>query len=178
MMKPDQDTLENAITYIKWHYEFEGEPMNADDFLSGPSIPFWIKHDMEQCYRRGFTHGLAASVDILDDLKDKGFIRVSECRNIIDNFNANECYRWRYKVWEDLSSGDFKKWHSHPELKQESWWELRLKVFQRDGKFCTRCGSQKCIQVDHIQSVAYGGLPTLDNLQALCKKCNLKKGVE
>lgn len=175
---PQKDTLENAITYMKWHYEFDNQPMDMGDCLDAPPVPFWIKHDMEQCYRRGFTHGLAAAVEILDDLKDKGFVRVAECSNIIDNFNVYDCYRWRYRVWEDLSSGDFKKWHSHPELKQESWWSLRLKVFQRDGKACSHCGSVKKVQVDHIKSVAYGGLPVLENLQPLCKKCNLKKGVE
>jgi len=58
---------------------------------------------------------------------------------------------------------------------------LRLKVLQRDGFKCVLCGRSPALirgvvlHIDHILPVAKGGDTRLENLQTLCKECNLGK---
>jgi len=58
---------------------------------------------------------------------------------------------------------------------------LRLRVLQRDGFRCVFCGRSPAfdmgvvLHVDHILPVAEGGTTRLENLQTLCRECNLGK---
>ena len=58
---------------------------------------------------------------------------------------------------------------------------LRFKVFQRDNFKCCACGRSPAttqgleLQVDHIKPWSKGGETTLENLQTLCRDCNLGK---
>lgn len=58
---------------------------------------------------------------------------------------------------------------------------LRFKVFQRDNFKCCICGRSPAttqgleLQVDHIKPWSKGGETTLENLQTLCRDCNLGK---
>lgn len=52
---------------------------------------------------------------------------------------------------------------------------IKKKVFNRDGKICTVCGSTENLCVDHILPVSRGGFTQMNNLQVLCEKCNLQK---
>lgn len=61
--------------------------------------------------------------------------------------------------------------------------KVREAVYDRAGGHCERCGctltpvGPNQMHVDHIRPLAQGGHPTsLDNLQALCRSCNLAKG--
>lgn len=59
---------------------------------------------------------------------------------------------------------------------------LRFKVFMRDRFCCVACGRSPAthlgieLHADHILAVANGGKTTLENLQTLCRECNLGKG--
>ncbi len=59
---------------------------------------------------------------------------------------------------------------------------LRFKVFARDRFRCKCCGRTPAndigveLHADHILAVANGGKTTSDNLQTLCRDCNLGKG--
>ena len=59
---------------------------------------------------------------------------------------------------------------------------LRFKVFLRDRFRCLGCGKSPAtsldteLHADHILAVANGGKTTLENLQTLCRDCNLGKG--
>ena len=83
----------------------------------------------------------------------------------------------------------------HDELKQKSTRENQIKserakmtpsvrysVLKRDNYRCRICGS--CagdgvkLHVDHIIPVSKGGLTKEDNLQTLCDRCNLGKGIK
>jgi len=49
------------------------------------------------------------------------------------------------------------------------------RVFLRDGRMCRYCGSDENLQIDHIISRKRGGTHDLENLQVLCRDCNLRK---
>lgn len=57
---------------------------------------------------------------------------------------------------------------------------MRLRVFQRDGMVCLRCGCDDVVKLraDHVIPESKGGPTTLDNLQSLCVPCNSWKGVK
>ncbi|HEY3250640.1 MAG TPA: HNH endonuclease [Ignavibacteria bacterium] len=61
---------------------------------------------------------------------------------------------------------------------------LRFKIFKRDRFTCCACGRSPAttpgleLHVDHIKPRAKGGKTVFDNLQTLCKDCNLGKGAQ
>jgi 5-methylcytosine-specific restriction endonuclease McrA len=58
--------------------------------------------------------------------------------------------------------------------KQYKAWYLHIATAY--GEACANCGSQEKLVLDHVLSIAKGGLSTLDNLQLLCAECNRLKG--
>ena len=55
----------------------------------------------------------------------------------------------------------------------------RVRVFSRDNFQCQFCGKQRGdvkIEIDHIIPVSLGGNSKLNNLQTLCRDCNIGKG--
>lgn len=56
--------------------------------------------------------------------------------------------------------------------------KLRKAVLRRDGHQCQECGSTQNLHVDHIYPEALGGKATMENLQALCRSCNCRKGAK
>lgn len=52
----------------------------------------------------------------------------------------------------------------------------RLRVYKKSDYRCVRCGKAKDLTIDHIIPRALGGSDHEDNLQAMCAKCNSKKG--
>ena len=54
--------------------------------------------------------------------------------------------------------------------------DTRLFVWQRDGGVCRNCGSTANLHFDHVIPRSWGGASTADNVQLLCRNCNLKKG--
>lgn len=52
----------------------------------------------------------------------------------------------------------------------------RLRIFERDGWKCRKCGNEENLHCDHIVPISRGGGSDDDNLQTLCEECNLSKG--
>lgn len=82
------------------------------------------------------------------------------------------------KIYAAAANTDSRK--SRQALSRSIPPQLRQKVIDRNGDGrCRLCGQPVApeeIHIDHIQSVADGGLTELSNLQVTCRHCNLKKG--
>ncbi len=165
------------MLWAKHIQEYEDNPVarSVGEILNCPKYPIWERRDSEKDYRRGFLYGLGYAIDLIEQLKEKGFIRPQEIANIISKFHYEVILPWRYKAARDVLAGNFKALHEHPRIAQESWSEIRARIIYRDGGVCKGCGSDEELHVDHIQPVCQGGTPTDDNLQTLCKDCNLRK---
>jgi len=54
----------------------------------------------------------------------------------------------------------------------------KAKVRRRDGGACLACETTRVLEVDHIKAVYHGGPDDVENLQTLCKKCNVLKSTQ
>jgi predicted restriction endonuclease len=56
---------------------------------------------------------------------------------------------------------------------------LRFEILKRDGYRCQMCGvtakDGATLEIDHITPVSKGGSNDADNLQVLCRDCNIGK---
>lgn len=59
------------------------------------------------------------------------------------------------------------------------WEAVRQQAFNYYGTQCMACGTggseANPLQVDHRHPISKGGTDDLDNLQILCRDCNIKK---
>lgn len=53
--------------------------------------------------------------------------------------------------------------------------KVKLEVWQRDQGKCVECGDTNYLEFDHVIPHSLGGASTVDNLQILCRRCNLAK---
>lgn len=53
--------------------------------------------------------------------------------------------------------------------------DVKLLVWARDGGRCTSCHSDQDLQFDHVIPFALGGSDESENIQLLCRSCNLAK---
>ena len=61
-------------------------------------------------------------------------------------------------------------------LNRKRWALLRLRVFERDGWRCRKCGRAGAPECDHVRPLRRGGDPyDLANLQSLCRACHIQK---
>ena len=52
----------------------------------------------------------------------------------------------------------------------------RIKIYERDGYMCLRCGAKDNLTIDHVIPSCKGGANNLSNYQTLCSFCNCMKG--
>ena len=53
----------------------------------------------------------------------------------------------------------------------EEWENLKALY----GNVCLACFAETTLEPDHIQPIARGGTDTIDNIQPLCRPCNISK---
>lgn len=54
--------------------------------------------------------------------------------------------------------------------------QLRSKIMLKCGHACVHCGATEQLQIDHIRPKSHGGDESEENLQILCRSCNMRKG--
>ena len=54
--------------------------------------------------------------------------------------------------------------------------DVKLLVWARDGGKCIKCGRAGELHFDHVVPVSKGGGDHAENIQLLCRSCNLSKG--
>ena len=54
---------------------------------------------------------------------------------------------------------------------------VKRAVLIRDNNSCVKCGATENLHIDHEIALSRGGSNDVDNLQVLCRDCNLRKGV-
>ena len=54
----------------------------------------------------------------------------------------------------------------------------RICVFRFFGRACLKCGATKYLVLDHVRALYMGGHHDPRNLQVLCRRCNLRKGLQ
>lgn len=55
---------------------------------------------------------------------------------------------------------------------------VKVAVWQKDGGQCVKCGATDYLEYDHIIPFSKGGANSENNIQLLCRKCNLAKSGE
>lgn len=53
--------------------------------------------------------------------------------------------------------------------------DVRNAVWIRDAGLCVECGADDYLEFDHVIPVSKGGSNTLQNIQLLCRRCNVTK---
>jgi hypothetical protein len=51
----------------------------------------------------------------------------------------------------------------------------KIRIKERDGNKCKKCNSREQLTIDHVVPVALGGTDDDNNLQTLCRGCNVMK---
>jgi hypothetical protein len=72
----------------------------------------------------------------------------------------------KYLLSESFSSATTR--HIPDDIKRAAW--------DRDRGRCVRCGAVEYLEFDHVIPHSRGGANSLNNVQILCRKCNLLKG--
>lgn len=54
--------------------------------------------------------------------------------------------------------------------------KMREEILKKYDYQCVKCHSKSKLEIDHIIPFSIGGKTDIENLQVLCKSCNLKKG--
>lgn len=54
--------------------------------------------------------------------------------------------------------------------------DVKTAVWNRDGAKCRECGAGHYLEYDHVIPLSLGGATSVENLQILCRQCNLAKG--
>ncbi|QHQ14550.1 hypothetical protein GMW39_00815 [Pectobacterium parmentieri] len=115
--------------------------------------------------------------ELMQCLNDKGFIR---------RYEANGERYFQINNWAKHQNPHHKEIASvipsppeHKDTVCEGYVPLsntiRDAIKKRDGEKCNYCGSAHELEIDHILPVSKGGNSDADNLQVLCKQCNILK---
>lgn len=86
---------------------------------------------------------------------------------------AKNAKQWLYDYYIDNLKSD----NSDCFYLSKEWRIIRLKILNKYGYICMKCGSTELMHVDHIKPRSlYKHLELCeDNLQVLCQKCNIGK---
>lgn len=111
---------------------------------------------------------------IIDNAKDCLYEFQERDENIVKCVTLIEQYEEKQKNKEQLKAHKVK----HRKIASANYERLFIKLGRKFGFKCLSCGSGEQLEVDHIKPVSIGGETDFTNLQLLCKRCNLTKGIQ
>jgi hypothetical protein len=154
--------------------------MDADEY------EFWLTHDSTDCEECAAMYATVKFTEFGDYMaaQQGAFAAMPE-------HERQELYAWEAANLDGHSVGtsDWPGWIKYIGL--PPWYAreprkaktkkpipngLRKQVFERDAYRCVSCGSWHDLQADHIIPESKGGPTTLENLQTMCRPCNVRKG--
>ena len=179
------EQIENAASNRKRYEEYckkIKEIQNFGDFLKptkGYNMQRLLKCERDLFEREKLSPKIkfSARIDLYrSDLSGKIFnnkfevFNEEEVKTFIKRLNdkRGNFYRDR-EIWDSLCRVERGKVSN----------KVRLAIYRRDGYRCRICGRSGIfndLEIDHIKPISKGGKSTYDNLQTLCRSCNLTKG--
>ena len=144
------------------HYEETGE--NLLDSYSEIIYLSWKKG--EQLFMDGARYN--NTIETVNKLRQIGLIDTDFMYTVI-KIADYQYSLYREHNTDKLIRGRASLYTSKP--------RVRKLVYDKYGGCCLCCGSDNELQIDHVIPVSMGGENKIDNLQLLCKSCNVKKGI-
>lgn len=109
-----------------------------------------------------------------------GVIRCEELRFICHARNPRGAARELVtaQLWETRPDGTYRIRPGSFSINREPSYGpgQRERIYERDGHRCVECGSEEDLTLDHIHPRSLAGSDRDDNLRALCRPCNSRKG--
>lgn len=84
----------------------------------------------------------------------------------------------RFCSEEEFAAISAERRRAKPYTKTPIPYSIRKAVLERDAYRCQQCGDHHDLHVDHIFPESKGGEAVMENLQCLCRTCNIKKGAK
>ncbi len=139
------------------------------------TISEFERRAVEARCRENFDYG-TASPPTAEELEDLIFHEVESA--VWHSYERWGVYGWRQLLARVVESahGCFEDDWFPPGPRTPIGKNLIREVFERDAYRCQHCGGWDKLSVDHIIPESKGGPTVLENLQALCRSCNSKKG--
>ena len=123
--------------------------------IKKPTITFEIKVTLYQTNMRGCTKD-----------KKEDFFNIKDITPLLERLkNKNGDFYVDKEIWESICRVERGKVSN----------KIRFAVYDRDNHRCIRCGAKQDLEIDHVFPISKGGKTTLNNLQTLCRNCNMKK---
>lgn len=172
-------TLENKNKYDFYKYDIENIKIEKEyDVDKIPKIKFLLNRMLKKVYKFAVLHPIT-ELEIIVELfrtnidgkfmESKGYqFDEVEIENLINRLKNKTGDRYNDRgIWDAICRVERGKVSN----------KMRFAVYKRDNNRCRKCGRKSNdLEVDHIYPISKGGKSTFDNLQTLCRKCNLKKG--
>lgn len=163
----DWPTLHSSLdsSFLTWSGAERHFPLSESHWLFGAQMDFILLYpilDTTTRLARGQTHRL---VELVENFKKWLMCSKPIPSNEVPEADSTTLLLNRY---DDIESYNV--------IRPGLWWD----ILKRDLWTCRSCGRSAskdgvCLEIDHILPRSKGGTNDPDNLQVLCKKCNLGK---
>lgn len=162
------DLYKAEINEINTYTQFDEKPLKVIKLL------LYIENKLFQKYQKNPTTEFTMLV-VLHLTNINGHILNTKYRGFYVDEIEDLIYRVRNKTGDKFNDKNIWNAIKHVERAKVSN-RLRFMVYERDGYRCKKCGRKtNDLEIDHIIPISKGGKTTLDNLQTLCRSCNVEK---
>lgn len=173
------DSLDNKYLYKKYREEVKEKcKLGTFDNEELPSNNKYLKKIETECFYKEMlapitvfcvtvTLTLTTLYGHKLESKEQAFF-IEGIREIITKLkDKNGSFYRNREVWDSICRVERGKVSN----------KMRFAIYERDGYRCRKCGRKTDdLEIDHIIPISRGGKSTYDNLQTLCRRCNLEKG--